>query len=314
MALAVVTGTVFFWAAYLRKSDDIAGAAAACPLAIILSALLARLIYWYFRADSYESLKAAMTDFTSTGYALTGAFAGCLLTAGILRLLKKTRNLPLMLDCMSIGGCAAIAIGRLSCLFTSENRGEVLPYGTKLPWAYPVMNTTSGLLEYRFATFLFQAVVAGCIFLVLLILFWSGAHQQRYQNGDITLLFLLFYCAPQIVLDSTRYDSLRLRSNGFISIVQILCALTLALVIAVFSIRLRKKTGGRIWHVVILLTLVLGMSGAGYMEYYVQRHGNQARTAYTVMSVCLGMIVVLGVILWRKGIPAKKRKGLYVRD
>lgn len=313
MALAVVTGTVFFWAAYIRKSDDITGAAAACPLAIVLSLLLARLVYWYFRTDSYESLNTAMTDFTSTGYALTGAFAGCLLTAGILRLLKKTRNFPLMLDCMSIGGCAAIAIGRLSCFFTSDSRGEILPNGTQLPLAYPVINTTSGLPEYRFATFLFQAGIAGCIFLVLLILFWTGIRKQRYQNGDIALLFLLFYCASQIVLDSTRYDSLRLRSNGFISIVQILCALTLALVIVIFSIRLRKRTGGRIWHFAIWLTLVLGMSGAGYMEYYVQRHGNQALFAYAVMGGCLGMIVMLGVILWRKGILAQKRKGLYAK-
>lgn len=313
MALAVITGIVFFWAAYIRKSDDITGAAAACPLAIVLSLLLARLIHWYFRSDSYESLKAAMTDFTSTGYALIGAFAGCLLTAGILRLLKKSRNLPLMLDCMSIGGCASIAIGRLGCFFTSENRGEILPDGTQLPWAYPVRNTASGLLEYRFATFLFQAVIAGCIFIVLIILFWTGIRKKRYQNGDITLLFLLFYCASQIVMDSTRYDSLRLRSNGFISIVQILCALSLTLVFAVFSIRLRKRAVGKIWHFAIWLTLILGISGAGYTEYYVQRHGNQARFAYAVMSGCLGMIVMLGVILWRIGLPAKKRKGLYAK-
>lgn len=313
MALAVVTGIVFFWAAYIQKSDDITGAATVCPLAIFLSLLLARLVHWYFRADSYVSLKAAMTDFTSAGYALIGAFAGCLMTAGILRLLKIVRNFPLTLDCMSIGGCASIAIGRLSCFFTSENRGEILPDGTQLPWAYPVMNTASGLLEYRFATFLFQAVIAGCIFIVLLILFWTGIHNKRYQNGDIALLFLLFYCASQIVMDSTRYDSLRLRSNGFISVVQILCALTLVLVIVIFSIRLRKKTGGKIWHFAIWLTFVLGMSGAGYMEYYVQRHGNQARFAYAVMSGCLGMIVILGVILWHKGIQTKKRKGLYAK-
>lgn len=309
MALAVLTGIVFFWSTYIGKSEEIKGAAATGPLAIVLSLLLARLIHWYFLMDSYESLKAAMTDFSSTGYALSGAFAGCLLTAGILRLLKIVRNLPLMLDCMSIGGCASIAVGRLSCFFTAEDRGEILSEITQLPLASPVVNATSGLLEYRFATFLFQSVVAGCILVILLIVFWSGRNQKKRQDGDITLLFLLFYCASQIVLDSTRYDSLRLRSNGFISIVQILCALALIVIIALFSIRLRERTGWKICSLVIWLISALGLGGAGYMEYYVQRHGDQACFAYMVMSGCLGLIVILGVILWHLA----NEKGLYVK-
>lgn len=292
MALAVLTGIVFFLAAFFRGSDKITGAMAACPLAMVLSLLLARLFYWYFRADSYESLMAAMTDFSGTGYALVGAFAGCLLAAGILRLLRAVGNLPSVLDCMSIGGCVAIAIGRLSCFFTSEDRGEILPGLTGLPWVSPVVNAASGLLEYRFATFFFQAVAAGCIFVVLLFLFW-----KKHQDGDVTLIFLLLYCASQIVLDSTRYDSLRLRSNGFISAVQVLCAFALILVIGVFTHRLRKKTGWKIWHLAIWLITALGLSGAGYMEYYVQRHGDRARFSYLAMSGCLGMVVILGVIL-----------------
>ena len=271
----------------------------ACPLAIVLSLVLGRLIHWYFRADSYESLFAAMTDFSGTGFALTGAFAGCLLTAGILRLLQVVKDLPFLLDCMSIGGCAAIAIGRLGCFFTSEDRGEILSGVTQLPWVFPVVNATSGLLEYRFATFLFQAIAAGCIFVVLFVVFGVGIHQKKHRDGDIALLFLLFYCAAQVLLDSTRYDSLRLRSNGFISIVQILCALTLVLVISIFSIRLQKRAGWKMGYLAIWLTLALGLGGAGYMEYYVQRHGNQARFAYLVMSGCLGLVVALGVLLWR---------------
>ena len=34
------------------------------------------------------------------------------------------------------------------------------------------------------------------------------------------------------------------------------------------------------------------------MEYYVQRHGNQAVFAYSVMSACMLGIGVLGTILW----------------
>ena len=292
MVLAVLTGIVLFLAACLRGSDKRTGAIAVCPLAILLSLVLARLIHWYFRADSYESLQAAMTEFSGTGYALMGAFAGCLLAAGVMRLLKAVRNLPALLDCMSVGGCAAIALGRLSSFFTSEDRGEILQGVTDLPWVSPIVNTASGLLEYRFATFLFQAVIAGCIFVILFVLYW-----KKHRDGDIALLFLLFYCASQIVLDSTRYDSLRLRSNGFISIVQILCAFALILVAAVFSSRLLKNTGWKLGYLGIWILLLLGLTGAGYMEYYVQRHGDQACFAYLGMSGCLGVVVLLGVFL-----------------
>lgn len=299
MALAVLTGLAFFWAIYLQKENNATGAAAACPLAIVLSLILARLIHWYFRADSYESLFAAMTDFSGTGYALSGAFAGCLLAAGILRKLNIVKNLPAMLDGMSIGGCAAIAVGRLGSFFTSEDYGEILSDVTQLPLAYPVLNTTSGLLEYRFATFLFQSIIAGCIFVMLFAVSQSDIKKKKTRDGDITLLFLLCYCAAQIVLDSTRYDSLRLRSNGFISIVQILCAVALVLVIGIFSIRLKKRTGKIIYAIISWAIMALGLGGAGYMEYHVQRHGDQALFAYAVMSACLGVIVVLGVVLWR---------------
>lgn len=302
LALAVLTGIVFFLASWLRSSEPVTGGILACPLAIVLSLLLGRLVHWYFRPDSYESLRAAMTAFSGTGYALTGAFAGCLLTAGLLRLVRAVENLPLLLDCMSIGGCAAIAIGRLSCFFTAEDRGEILTGKTGLPWVFPVVNETSGLLEYRFAAFFFQAIIAGCIFLVLFFLY-----RKRHRDGDITLLFLLLYCGSQIVLDSTRYDALRLRSNGFISVVQILSAVTLVLVMGVLSFRMHKRTGRKLRQIPIWGLTALGLSGAGYMEYYVQRHGDRASFAYPVMSGCLGAVVLLGIFLWCRTNQPKHR-------
>ena len=37
---------------------------------------------------------------------------------------------------------------------------------------------------------------------------------------------------------------------------------------------------------------------AGYMEYYVQRHGNQAAMSYAVMIACLCGYVALVLGLW----------------
>ena len=39
---------------------------------------------------------------------------------------------------------------------------------------------------------------------------------------------------------------------------------------------------------------------AGYMEYHVQRHGDQRIFAYTVMSVCLAAVVAMTIYIYHK--------------
>lgn len=317
MAAAILVGVLFFWGGYVRRSDSVAAAAILCPLAIVSSFLFARMIHWYFRADSYEGFLSAMTDFSGSGYALCGAFLGCLISSIILHLCRIIKNLPLTLDCLSLGGSAAIAVGRLSCFFTAENRGDILADTVQLPVAYPVVNATSGMVENRFATFLFQSGIAAIIFAVLLVLFLRRSEKRTHRDGDITLLFLLTYCASQIVLDSTRYDALRLRSNGFISVVQVLCAITLVLTIVFFSVRLCKNRGYRGIYFLLWLTSALCMGIAAYMEYHVQRHGDQALFAYAFMSGSLGVVVLIGIILWKKSnttyVSGKRYKGKFSR-
>ena len=295
MALAVLTGILFFGAAYFRRSKNLSGVALLSPLSILFSLFLARLIHWYFSPDSYEGMKAALSDFSHSGYALSGAFLGCLLSAVVLRVLNIEKNLPRALDCMSIGGCAGIAVGRLSSFFAEENRGEIIPGAVSLPWVYPVVNATSGEPEYRIATFLFQSAIAAMILIVLVSLYWCNTEKRKHKDGDMALLFLLLYCTSQIVLDSMRYDSLRLRSNGFISIVQVLSAAALVAVMVIFTVRSRKKSCIAAW---IIFVICMGL--AAYMEYFVQRHGGQALLAYSVMGVCMIVIAVVGSILWHQ--------------
>jgi hypothetical protein len=44
------------------------------------------------------------------------------------------------------------------------------------------------------------------------------------------------------------------------------------------------------------------------MEYYVQRHGDQAQFAYTVMSGCLIGVVLLGVAIYVLGVTGEQMK------
>ncbi len=308
MTMAAAVAVCIFLALYLNKSGNGIAAAVTLPIAIVFSLVLARYQHWYCRADSYESFAAAMTSLFTGGYALMGVFAGCALTAVLLRLCKISDNLPEMLDCMAIAGGAGIALGRLACFFNADDRGQIVDL-TGLPWAYPVVNTVSGVTEYRLATFVIQAMVTAVIFLGVLAFYLWGQKQGTRKDGDACLIFLLCYGASQVVLDSTRYDSLFFRSNGFVSIVQVLGALAIGLAIVLFSIRLVKAQGWRPSHLGLWIDQVALLGCAGYMEYHVQRHGDQAGFAYTVMSICLIGVVAKAIIIWYKAAKAEQEAG-----
>ena len=296
LALGALVAICFFLALYPLRGKNPTSGFIAVVVSTLTSLILARFIHWYCRTGAYESLGAAMTDLTNGSFALVGVFAGCLLTAVFLRIIRVHRNLPQMLDCMSIAGAAGIALGRLACFFTSADRGQVIESVQSLPWVYPIINSVSGAMEYRLATFLIQAIIAGLLFLVL-SLFYIAADRRKLKDGDITLIFLLCYCGTQILLDSTRYDSIYFRSNGFVSVVQVLSAIALGFVIVWFSIRMVRSKGFKLWHAGLWLAIALRIGGAGYMEYYVQRHGNLAGIAYTIMGICLVSIICLTLVI-----------------
>ena len=293
--LACATAICFFLAFYLNKTGNAAAGFAAIPLSIVLGIVLSRFVHWYSRSDSYSGFLAAMSEYTYGGYALIGVFAGCLLAASLLRLIHLHSSIGAMLDSMCLAGGAGIAVGRLASLFNGSARGQIIQSIKSLPIVYPVTNVVSGATEYRLATFMLQAVAALLIFIFLSVYYVK--HLNRIKEGDICLIFLLIYCASQVVLDSTRYDSLFFRSNGFVSIVQVFSALALALAIVIFSVRMVKQRGFRWWNIPLWILIAAGMGCAGFMEYYVQRHGDQALIAYSIMSVCLCGVVLLALLI-----------------
>lgn len=305
LALAAVTAICFFLSFYLGKTGNPAGAFGVLPLAIFLSLVFSRFFHWYSRTDSYDGFLAAMKPFSPGGYALLGVFLGCFLSAVFVRLLHLSESLPEMLDCMSIAGAAGIAVGRLASLFSSSDRGQILEHLHFLPFSYPVVNAVSGATEYRFATFMFQSLIALLLFLTLS----SFYKRNKHRHGDTCLVFLMWYCASQAVLDSTRYDSLFFRSNGFVSIVQVLSAIALVGGIGVFSWRLVRNRGFRIWYLPLWLAVAAAFGGAGFMEYYVQRHGSTALLSYTVMSLCLGAAAGLGLLIRKLACTPARRRG-----
>ena len=111
-------------------------------------------------------------------------------------------------------------------------------------------------------------------------------------EGRGFLLFLTLYCEGQILLDSTRYDALFLRSNGFVSLEQILCCAVLTAILIVGCARVLRAGGAR-WRIPLGWAVYLGGFGlVGYMEYYVQRHGGAYAFSYSLMAAGLALVFV----------------------
>ncbi len=297
LTLAAATAAFFFLAFYIGKCGNAVAGFAAIPVSIVFSVVLARFFHWYSRADSYGGFFTAMTDYTSGGYALMGVFLGCFLAAVLLGLIRFHRNLPEMLDCMSLAGCAGLCVGRLASFFNSSDRGVIVAFTKSLPFVYPVTKVVYGAVDSRLAALVFQSLVALALFIALTVFYVRGNQQGKLKDGDTCLIFLMCYGCSQVVLDSTRYDSLFFRSNGFVSIVQVLGAIALAGVIVVFSVRMVKARGFKFWQILLWLLMAAGMGCAGFMEYYVQRHGNEAVFAYSVMSACLMGVIALTLLV-----------------
>ena len=301
LALAVLSAICMFFALAVRNREDVGAAVAAIPVAFALSLLLSRFVHWYCRPQGYTGMFSALFDYSRGSFALIGVFAGCLLTAVLLRLFKVSKNLPRLLDQMCLAGALGIAVGRPAALFTTADRGIPVPDWVPFPLASRMANSVSGETEVRLAVFMLQAFIAAILFICLLIIYLKGKKKETLRDGDTCLLFLLWYCGSQAVLDSPRYDSLYFRSNGFVSIVQIFGIFTVILTMLIFTVRLIKC---RRWSKFFLPFLTLPLLGlAGYMEYHVQRHGGQALFAYSVMSLSMLFAIILILRIRANAVP-----------
>lgn len=296
LALACAVGVLLFLFLYLWDEADTVGGFCAAPLSLGLGMALSRLAWWHFRPDGFENLRQALTDYSRGGFVLAGAFLGVFLAALLLAIPRRGRHLGAMLDAMSLSGAGAVALGRLACFTNGADRGGILPEGAL--FGGNVVSAATGAAEYRLSTFLLQSIAAGVIFLILLTVYFVRRREYHRRPGDIFWLFCLYYGGSQAVLDSTRTDSLYFQANGFVSVVQVLGLCAVVLTLICFTVRFRRANGRKLGAAALWAACLALLGGAGYMEYYVQRHGSQALFAYTVMSVCVGLTLVLGTVLW----------------
>jgi prolipoprotein diacylglyceryltransferase len=306
IAAGVLTSVLLYFGLYSANPFRSFRGAAAVPLAALLGMLLGRLIQWYGKPSLYTGLMDALMDFDGD-YALLGVFAGCILAVLLLHP-GKNHEAAAALDCMSVAGTAGLCLGRLVHFFDSADRGTILENLHALPFAYPITNTVSGQQEYRFATFVVQAIFAGVLLCLLAGAYIRAYHAAKVRPGRVTLLFILLYCSSQIVLDSTRYDSMAFHSNGFVSVVQVFSAIAVVAAVGIASAQAVRENGMRAQYVLAWIFAAAMLGIAGYMEYYVQRHGSRALFAYSVMSAALAALDGAAMLLLRRGKTALRGK------
>jgi hypothetical protein len=129
-------------------------------------------------------------------------------------------------------------------------------------------------------------MAAFAVFLVLLVLFFAFRHRSWKKgirsDGDVFLFFIALFGAAEILLDSTRYDSSFLRSNGFVSITQRWGAVGLLVGSRAFlhpSVRLGRL---RVWHAGLWLIFLAPWVRRVYGVLR-QRHGGPV----SVLLFCL---------------------------
>lgn len=252
------------------------------PVMWALAYTCARSIYWACHGEQFSSLSGALTDPGVWGYGLCGVPLGYALTARLARLVRLERRPGALTDALAPGLALGLAVLRLGAAFNGGARGKVLIRESalqRLPFAFSDANG-----DYRFAAFFAEALLFALFALVLLAVFCRRTRRQK-PGGEVFRLFLLLYSLAELVIDSTRNDALYFSFNAFISVAQIVAAVTVLVLLVFYSVRaVRRGWPGRgrwaVWglYVVSLVTV-------GVCEYMVQRHGNRQLLCYALMTL-----------------------------
>lgn len=251
-------------------------------LALPLGLVCARLFYCVCRLDFYSEVGLAeMVRLWNGGYAMWGAALGAVIAAILTAKITK-QSAARLLDALSAPAALVIALGRLAEMTNGEGKG--LEIVNPIFQRFPFGLYNADYEMWFWAICVFEAVAALVILAVLLV-------KKTARDGDKAKLFLILYCASQILLESLRTDNFLHWTRVFIRVSQLTAVLVLAgLMFA--ALRRWKKAANEarmprkqvILHWVIFLVCV-GVSI--WMQFAVQKSAYiPAWVCYTVMAVC----------------------------
>jgi len=251
-------------------------------LALPLGLVGARLFYCLARLDFYTEMGLSEIFMPwHGGYALWGAVGGAVIAAILTAKITKQPAVKL-LDALSAPAALVIALGRLAELTNGEGKGleVVAPVFQRFPFA--LYNADYEM--WFWAICVFEAVAALVIFAILLA-------KKPARDGEHARLFLILYCASQILMEALRADNFLHWTRVFIRVSQLTAVLVLAGMMFCALRRWRKAPAeARLPKKQVIISWVTFLIFVGvsiWMQFAVQKSAYiPAWLCYTVMGVC----------------------------
>lgn len=195
---------------------------------LIFGVIGARLYYVIFKWDYYSQHLNELFSIHNGGLAIYGGVIGGLAAACIVARIKKI-PIPAMLDIGVMGFLIGQGLGRWGNFFNQEAFGTP----TDLPWRM-VSENTGGVGVHP--CFLYESI--WCLLGFFLLFLFS--RKWRKYDGQIFLLYLVWYGAERMIVEGLRTDSLYTPLFN-LRVSQILAGVTMIVGI-VLLIVFRKRT------------------------------------------------------------------------
>lgn len=299
LAAAVLLAAVCFAVLRKKQGGRPAETLRLLPAALLFGLLFSRLVFWNYMRGMFDSFFAAFSpkSLASGGYSLPGAFLGALLGIYVFCRLNDRGSMKKTLDAAAAAGALGVALGRLSALFSADDLGQSAA-NERLHF-FPVCVFDSDMSEWRQAVFAWESLAAFVIFIILLEYFRSlyvfcRCGRVKLGEGDIFLLFLLYYGCSQCILESFRSDSIFFNYLGLVRVSQVAALIMLFAALLVFCIQL-SRGGVKLKHVGVWAVLLGLLAAAFIMELTLS--ANVLLLNYSVMGGCLLAVAVIGTLL-----------------
>lgn len=168
-----------------------------CIIVGMITAIIgARAYYVAFQWDEYRNDLGRILRFDEGGLAIYGGLIGALIGGLIVAKVSKM-NIPALLDVAVLGFLIGQGIGRWGNFMNQEAFGTP----TDLPWGM-VSENTGGVAVHP--CFLYESL--WCLLGFVLLHFFSK--YQRKYDGQIFLMYLVWYGAERMIVEGLRTDSL----------------------------------------------------------------------------------------------------------
>ena len=300
ICLGFVVSLVFSLNMYKKRTGEMTGMLAFYCYAFVLGIIFARFLHWYSSSTTYSSIGQALTDYSIGTFNGSGIIIGACLASVIIDIMGLCKKKGVLLDCAAPGLMLFMIFVRISAWGTGKCQGGKNIESSFLHF-FPLTvkgTDTAGNVYYRFATFMISAICYIAAFFIIMSFYNKYGNKKvrkpASRYGNVWNMALTAYAAIEIVLDSTRIDSMHFtfrkiltlnRFSTFISIGQIV---PIIILIAVFVHYVKCASNARgfgIKHIIAIVMFVVSVVLIGFLgEYKWQRIGSYMSYLYMVVG------------------------------